>query len=85
MANGKNNSSEVLILVILEYTLRGISRNDSQPIANSLNPCYTGIYSTSAVAGVAKDSAKGGLNPCYTGIYSTRSRKSRKSAKIDPS
>ena len=41
-------------------------------VRQRLNPCYTGIYSTSELGMKLIVSELVGLNPCYTGIYSTR-------------
>ena len=43
------NVKSVLILVILEYTLRGNMEQRYFVGRISLNPCYTGIYSTSVI------------------------------------
>ena len=63
----------VLILIILEYTLREFKVKRNRLSRKRLNPYYTGIYSTrQTTEDYEQGKKKESLNPYYTGIYSTR-------------
>ena len=61
----------VLILIILEHTLRGMARRESRIATDGLNPYYTGTYSTRPHGGLPNVLSSICLNPYYTGTYST--------------
>ena len=62
---------QVLILALVEHTLRGLRRERRQRFFRSLNPCFSGTYSQRPA-----EAGKGGedncLNPCSSGTYSQR-------------
>ena len=64
-----NNIMSVLILVLMEYGLRGWGLMPSKKWTNSLNPCFNGIWSASPFgqAGLLSNTR---LNPCFNGIWS---------------
>ena len=61
----------VLILVFVEFTLRGISKQFMILLLMGLNPCFCGIYSQSGQMEFQALNV-GSLNPCFCGIYSQR-------------
>ena len=61
---------KVLILIILEVTLWGVSSVIPVILALSLNPYYTGSYSMSELSHDVLNPARVRLNPYYTGSYS---------------
>ena len=67
----KSNRVHVLILIILEHTLRVRSSSYAAYLNASLNPYYTGTHSTRAW-GCTRRYILRSLNPYYTGTHSTR-------------
>ena len=63
----------VLILVLMEDTLRDKDVARFYKDVKCLNPCFNGRYSQRA-AGLAALAAFIGLNPCFNGRYSQRAR-----------
>ena len=63
-------NTSVLILVLMEDTLRGVLKSSKNSIWRSLNPCFNGRYSQSKKK-VEINTWKG-LNPCFNGRYSQR-------------
>ena len=61
----------VLILVLMEDTLRAIKVMYLFIMTKSLNPCFNGRYSQSYVS-ISLSLDKPGLNPCFNGRYSQR-------------
>ena len=60
----------VLILVLVEHTLGALIPDLEVGRTYSLNPCFSGTYSRSAIYGV--EIARKCLNPCFSGTYSRR-------------
>ena len=70
--NHKNKDYEkVLILVLMEDTLRGVTIMEKKSIIESLNPCFNGRYSQRQEDGTYKE-GESSLNPCFNGRYSQR-------------
>ena len=62
---------QVLILVLMEDTLRAGAKSVKNLKVKSLNPCFNGRYSQSAT--FYRDvKGCGSLNPCFNGRYSQR-------------
>ncbi len=64
--------SWVLILVILELTLRGQIIAGVGKSVYGLNPCYTGTYASRFLICFTTKNLVFSLNPCYTGTYASR-------------
>ena len=69
----KISCSYVLILVLMEDTLRGLTETDE---GNDLclNPCFNGRYSQRHLISYIKEGLPLGLNPCFNGRYSQRAK-----------
>ena len=61
--------SFVLILVLMEDTLRGKINSQVLMSLTSLNPCFNGRYSQRSDA-IKEEIESTGLNPCFNGRYS---------------
>ena len=61
----------VLILVLMEYALEDAENKVQYALGYSLNPCFNGICSRSAIKSATTQEQKG-LNPCFNGICSRR-------------
>ena len=59
----------VLILVLMEYALRGVFATLSPTKVLRLNPCFNGICSARYESDLINQ-IPGGLNPCFNGICS---------------
>ena len=68
----KLNANEVLILVLVEDTLRVLEQILASHSPRSLNPCSSGRYSASNKASALLGWTEPGLNPCSSGRYSAR-------------
>ncbi len=66
-----SQTANVLILVLVEYTLEAEKLPKVDEAFGCLNPCFSGIYSRRSFKIIAPR-YKGGLNPCFSGIYSRR-------------
>ena len=64
------NDKVVLILVLMEDTLRELSKTAYKTVATCLNPCFNGRYSQRGCGRVTL--LYMGLNPCFNGRYSQR-------------
>ena len=72
----------VLILVLMEDTLRDLWQLVQQFATLRLNPCFNGRYSQShALKGLYVCLCS--LNPCFNGRYSQRGRRSKKPIKVE--
>ena len=69
----RNNYKTVLILVLMEDTLRVYLKVVSMWVLR-LNPCFNGRYSQSREVHSYNYSRRG-LNPCFNGRYSQRNKK----------
>ena len=63
---------EVLILVLMEDTLRDLMKNGAKSV-KSLNPCFNGRYSQRILQTFLRHEVES-LNPCFNGRYSQRVR-----------
>ena len=63
----------VLILVLVEHTLRAANYSPTSTMARCLNPCFSGTYSQSVLWNGLKVVFVC-LNPCFSGTYSQSSR-----------
>ena len=61
----------VLILVLMEDTLRANREMTVRRVLSCLNPCFNGRYSQSKLQDMIKLCVFG-LNPCFNGRYSQR-------------
>ena len=61
----------VLILVLVEHTLRGFLILRCMVVSGRLNPCFSGTYSQSAMKSSHHEFLLS-LNPCFSGTYSQR-------------
>ena len=68
----KEWEDRVLILVLMEYGLRGILWLLTASQAGRLNPCFNGIWSASIRPLAFIVSLLLRLNPCFNGIWSAR-------------
>ena len=59
----------VLILVLMEHTLGGLSSAMMKIIVRCLNPCFNGTYSRSEFKS-SDEIREFSLNPCFNGTYS---------------
>jgi len=64
------SEGQVLILIILEYTLLRISDARSGETYKGLNPYYSGIYTSTGTPKLHESSGLS-LNPYYSGIYTS--------------
>ena len=64
-------SIAVLILVLMEDTLRDLMKNGAKSV-KSLNPCFNGRYSQSMKYIIRILAMIPSLNPCFNGRYSQR-------------
>ena len=64
-------SRTVLILFLMEDTLRAIRVRIARMSRKSLNPCFNGRYSQ-RYRKRYRTSTKASLNPCFNGRYSQR-------------
>ena len=69
--NYYNYGKEVLILVLMEDTLRVLISNNKNLNIKCLNPCFNGRYSQRDIISNFTNDTKG-LNPCFNGRYSQR-------------
>ena len=67
-----NKLQDVLILVLMEDTLRDSERRGNETVTVCLNPCFNGRYSQSKHMKVFVLIREVGLNPCFNGRYSQR-------------
>ena len=61
---------KVLILVLMEDTLRALVRLSAIPAIVCLNPCFNGRYSQRNWKVLRKCVVLESLNPCFNGRYS---------------
>ena len=66
--------ADVLILVLVEHTLRVFRGKSYKEFLDSLNPCFSGTYSQS-IDTLNKGEERTSLNPCFSGTYSQRDHK----------
>ena len=64
------DKSKVLILVLMEDTLRGKRLWKGSETLYGLNPCFNGRYSQSLMRYQNTGRMLSGLNPCFNGRYS---------------
>ena len=74
---------DVLILVLMEYGLRGDHAGSSTMPRSSLNPCFDGIWSARSRARSTRQLKLVCLNPCFDGIWSARSTVESVKARLD--
>ena len=65
--------ADVLILVLVEHTLRVFRGKSYKEFLDSLNPCFSGTYSQS-IDTLNKGEERTSLNPCFSGTYSQRAQ-----------
>ena len=65
----KEGFDKVLILVLMEDTLRDFNESNNVTRAHCLNPCFNGRYSQRR-ARLVFSFASPSLNPCFNGRYS---------------
>ena len=65
----KKGKEVVLILVLMEDTLRDFNESNNVTRARCLNPCFNGRYSQRR-ARLVFSFASPSLNPCFNGRYS---------------
>ena len=68
----KKGKEVVLILVLMEDTLRDFNESNNVTRARCLNPCFNGRYSQRR-ARLVFSFASPSLNPCFNGRYSQSS------------
>ena len=71
-SSGRRDRNLVLILVLMEDTLRGIKKNSGRRDRSRLNPCFNGRYSQRSLETWVKKEDTASLNPCFNGRYSQR-------------